>query len=427
MNHKKRAWVVSVNMGYGHARTAYALKNIAEGGIVSANDYEDIPSADRRIWGTSRKFYESISKLHDFPIIGGAMFHAYDQFQKIYPLYPYRDLSRANPQVRQMYGLIRSGWGRHLIEKLSKNPLPLFTTFFTVAFMAEEFGYPGEIYCIICDADVSRAWAPLNPRQSRIYYCASTERVVKRLQEYGVKKDRIIFTGYPLPQENIGEHDEEIVKKDLGRRLLNLDPERKYLDEYAPLVKAHLGKIPGSSGHPLTLVFAVGGAGVQSSLGIAIVKSFRRALRDKKIKIVLIAGTHEHVKNYFESRVREEGMSSGGQIQILYDSNGYEYFRKFNEALRATDVLWTKPSELSLYSALGIPVLIAHPIGSQEEFNSRWLSEIGAGVLPKGSAYAHEWFFDYLKSGIFARAAMQGFVEGNREGTRAIEKIVRSK
>lgn len=424
MNHKNRAWVVAVSMGYGHARTAYALKNIAEDGIVSADDYEDIPSVDRKIWGASRKFYESISRLHDVPIIGGAMFHTYDQFQKIYPFYPHRDLSRANLQVRQIYGLIQRGWGRHLIEKLSKNPLPLFTTFFAVAFMAEEFGYPGDIYCVICDADASRTWAPLNPRQSRIYYCASTERVVKRLQEYGVKKDRIIFTGYPLPRENIGERGDEIVKEDLGKRLLNLDPERKYLDEYAPLVKARLGNLPARSGRALTLMFAVGGAGVQSHLGITIVKSFRRALRDKKIKIILIAGTREHVKNYFERRLREERISLGEQVQILYNSRENEYFRQFNEALRATDVLWTKPSELSLYCALGIPIIIAHPIGSQEEFNSRWLLGIGAGVLPKGSSYAEEWFFDYLKSGIFARAAMQGFIEGNRGGIRAIEKIV---
>lgn len=427
MDHKKRAWIVAANMGYGHARTAYALKDIAEEGVLIANDYDGIPDSDKRIWEASRKFYESVSQLHDVPIIGGALFHAYDQLQKIYPFYPYRDLSRPNMQVRQMYGLIRRGWGRHLIEKLSKNPLSLFTSFFAVAFMAEELNYPGDIYCIICDADVSRTWAPLDPQKSRIYYCASTERAARRLREYGVKPDHVLNTGYPLPPRNIGVRDEEIVKANLAARLYNLDPERKYLDEYAPLVKERLGAEPERSGRPLTLMFAVGGAGVQKSMGLSIVKSFRRAILERKIKIVLVAGTREPVRRYFEDGINREGLGGNEYVEVLYAPERDAYFGKFNDALRTTDVLWTKPSELSLYSALGIPVLIAHPIGSQEEHNQQWLLELGAGVLPRNPAYSHEWFFDYLRDGKLAKAAMQGFVEGNRGGTRAIEKIIGSR
>ena len=36
--HSRKAWVVSVNMGYGHERAAYALRDLAEGGIITAND-----------------------------------------------------------------------------------------------------------------------------------------------------------------------------------------------------------------------------------------------------------------------------------------------------------------------------------------------------------------------------------------------------
>ena len=48
-----------------------------------------------------------------------------------------------------------------------------------------------------------------------------------------------------------------------------------------------------------------------------------------------------------------------------------EYFNTFNETLRETDILWTKPSELSFYAGLGIPIIIAPTIGSLEDFNKK--------------------------------------------------------
>ncbi|MFH1838989.1 MAG: hypothetical protein ABH820_01700, partial [Patescibacteria group bacterium] len=51
------AWVVSVNMGYGHSRAAYALKDLAHDGIINANDYKGIPKDDKRLWVQSRKIY----------------------------------------------------------------------------------------------------------------------------------------------------------------------------------------------------------------------------------------------------------------------------------------------------------------------------------------------------------------------------------
>lgn len=38
-NKKKisKAWVVTVDMGYGHQRAAYPLKKFAYGGIINAN------------------------------------------------------------------------------------------------------------------------------------------------------------------------------------------------------------------------------------------------------------------------------------------------------------------------------------------------------------------------------------------------------
>jgi len=100
------------------------------------------------------------------------------------------------------------------------------------------------------------------------------------------------------------------------------------------------------------------------------------------------------------------------------------YFKRFNEKLKKTDILWTKPSELSFYSALGLPIIIAPAVGSQEDFNKRWLEKSGFGISQGDPDYVDEWLFDWLDQGYLAEAAFEGFVEGERLGTYNIEKIV---
>ena len=100
------------------------------------------------------------------------------------------------------------------------------------------------------------------------------------------------------------------------------------------------------------------------------------------------------------------------------------YFKAFNQALRSTDILWTKPSELTFYSGLGLPILMAEPIGSQEDYNRDWLLAIGAGIDAPDPLYVDEWLFDWLDSGWLAEAAMQGFLDAPKMGAYHIENIV---
>src|SRR3989344_1885184 len=99
-----KAWVISVNMGYGHQRTAFPLKNLAVNNkIINANDYPGIPGRDRRIWEASRRFYEFISRLQNIPLVGNFFFSLYDRFKKIFSFYPKRDLTRASSGLKQIY------------------------------------------------------------------------------------------------------------------------------------------------------------------------------------------------------------------------------------------------------------------------------------------------------------------------------------
>jgi len=417
-------------MGYGHQRAAYPLKDLAYGKILNANNYAGIPSADRKIWKRSREFYEFISRFKGVPVLGEAAFDLYDKFQEIPQFYPRRDLSKPTFEIEKVYDYIERGWGRHLIQKISKNNgnRPLITTFFVPAFMAEVFDYPGDIYVVICDADISRIWVPKNPATSRINYFAPCYRVVERLKLYGVHSEKIFFTGFPLPLENIGGEDLSVLKRDMMARLLNLDPKSRYLDKYYDSIRMHLGDVYAEKlpKHPLTITFAVGGAGAQREIGIAIAGSLKKNILRGKARLNLVAGIHNDLGVYFRRELRKLGLYEelGRGMNIIFASNKDLYFKKFNAALRTTDVLWTKPSELSFYSALGIPIIMAPPIGSQEKFNRIWLKTVGAGISQEDPHYANEWFFDWINSGWLAQAAMSGFLEAPKYGLFNIYKVI---
>ena len=425
-----RAWVVAVSMGYGHQRTAYPLRDLSpDGAVLNANDYEGIPRRDRELWKDAARFYGAVSRFKRVPIVGPLIFGAYDRLQRIMSLYPKRDLSRPTRSLGEIFSFIQKGWGKDWVDRLAEKRIPLVTTFFMTAFMAEFFGYPGDIFCVTADADVARDWAPRDPRHTRIHYCASTNRVFERLILYGVPEKNIHMTGYPLPKENIGGPSLRTLKTDMRTRLVNLDPRRKYIHDYAPVIAKNFGRLPGRSARPLTIMFSVGGAGAQKEIGIALVKSLKERILAKDVAVILAAGAGRGSADRFLEALQPMGFdgSPGSGVEILWAMGLSDYFSQFNAALRATDILWTKPSELSFYCGLGIPIIMAPPIGSQEDLNREWLLKVGAGMDQYDPAYTHEWLFDYLKDGWFAEAAMHGFLDAEKMGAYHIERLIARK
>lgn len=431
----KKAWVISVDMGYGHQRTAYPLRDLAFGKeVINANNYPDIFKKDKEIWQSTRRLYEFISNFKKIPVLGDFVFSIFDKFQRIRTFYPRRPYFGPTISLKWIFKIIKEGWGEDLIlkirektlllsQKTSPKDIPLITTFFTPAFMAEEFSYPGNIFCVVCDADISRVWVSLNPKKSKIKYFVPNDWVEERLRLYGVKKENIFLTGFPLPLENIGTESMEIAKEDLRNRILNLDLKKEYRTQYDSLIKRYLGKLPSKSNHPLTIMFSVGGAGAQKEIVFEFLKSLRQRIKREQIRVILSAGTKLEIKKYFSDSCKKLGLGRNDNIKIIFNEDIKNYFCEFNKELRQTDILWTKPSELCFYSGLGIPILIAPPIGSQEEFNKRWLMRIGSGVLSEDPKYAEEWLLDYLKKGRLAEAAMEGFIEIKKLGVLNIKKI----
>jgi hypothetical protein len=95
--------------------------------------------------------------------------------------------------------------------------------------------------------------------------------------------------------------------------------------------------------------------------------------------------------------------------------------------LHETDVLWTKPSELVFYTALGIPIIITPPVGSHEHYNRKWLRTISSGLDQEEPKYANEWLFDWIKTGRLAEAAWEGYLKSPKYGIYNIEKIIFAK
>lgn len=411
----KKIWLVSVSMGYGHQRTAFNLKELARSWI-NANDYPGIPLVDRAIWERAKRFYDTISNLKKIKFFGEFLFSIFNFFQRIEPFYPKKNSEKPNFYLRQIYSLIEKGWGMNLIQNLKMiNPsLPFVTTFFIPAFFAEYFRYPGEVYCVICDTDIARHWAPLFPSKTKIKYFAPTQRVVDRLKSYGVPSKNIFLVGYPLPL-SLAKRAHE----DIKFRLLNLDPKRKFLKKYKTLVESKLKKLPKISSKPLTILFSIGGSGAQKEIALEIFFKLKEEIKKGQINYIISVGTNEKIKRFFERELERFP-----NLSLLFAPTIFEYFEKFDLALSKTDILWTKPSELSFYSALGIPILCSPPIGAQEEYNLRWLLNSGYGILQKDLKYLKEWLFDWLEEGYFAEMAFEGFLEGERFGVKKIEKII---
>jgi len=244
---------------------------------------------------------------------------------------------------------------------------------------------------------------------------------------YGVKAENIYVTGFPLPNENVGAN-KEIALKDLARRIPALDPKNIYQKHYESLLEGiEKDNTITANTRPVAITYAVGGAGAQQEIGALILKKLTPKIKAGEIKINLVAGSRNDVKEYFEQVIKKLKLDGQKGIEIIYASDKIEYFKKFNICLRETDILWTKPSELSFYCALGLPIIISTPVGSQEEYNREWLISLGGGIDNLDTRYVDEWLPDLLNSGRLAHAAVDGFLNAEQLGTYNIKKIILKK
>jgi hypothetical protein len=280
---------------------------------------------------------------------------------------------------------------------------------------------------VVTDTDVNRIWAPVEAGRTHIRYLVPTHRAAKRLRAYGVPHERITFTGFPLPHELVGGPELPVLMRNLAGRIVRLDPDREFRREHPEELAHFLGPLPESEERRAPLVtFAVGGAGAQAELVDRFLPSMRRDVEEGKLRLALVAGVKEKVLHVFEESLHAARLEAafGRGVEILYQRGLEDYFAQMNALLARTDVLWTKPSEMCFYAALGIPLVCGSPVGVHERFNRRWVREAGAGVKQRDPRFAAEWLGDMLSEGTLAAAAWAGFMRLPKFGLYRILEVV---
>ena len=403
-----RTAVVAIDMGYGHLRPARTLASQLGTTVLHADREPLADREERRRWASIRSFYESVSRVSGLPWLGPPIRTLLDMVTDIPPLYPFRDLSSPTLGARALERSARQGLGRSLVAYLAERNLQLLATFYSPAVLADFHGYD-RIFCVVTDSDVNRVWAPINPASSKIRYFAPSGRVVRRLRSYGVNKDQIELTGFPLPHSLVGGPDAEVLKRNLAARIARLDPARVFSRQYAEDLEV-LGALPAPIGPP-HLVFAVGGAGAQAELPALFLPSLRPALSSGRLRLTLVAGSRRDALQQIETHVERACLSRelGRNLDVLFEPETDAYFDRFERLLAGADVLWTKPSEMVFYAGLGLPLLLTKPIGVHENYNRRFARENGAALKQRDPRTIGERLTELLDEGNLAAAAWAGY------------------
>lgn len=362
---------------------------------------------ERALWRIALQLYEGISRYRHVPLVGSSLFWLMGKLLEILPMQQSREMARPNLPLRIVERIIRLGLCKGFLEEVRDDLTPVLTSFYAPV-IAMSGRRKNSVFCQICDSDLSRAWVSANPAEGNIYYFAPCSNAAKRLVYYGVSPDRVYTTGFPFPHELVGGMEERFAKAFYSRRLnLFRSPFKE------------------DTRRPLEVAFVVGGAGAQTDVGIQAAISLMHDIRKDRVKLYLVAGTKGDVANRFLNFKRRE-FPNTPNIEVLYRPDTDSYFEAFNRLAKHIDVLWTKPSELSFYSALGIPIIITEPLGPQEVCNRQWLLGIGAGADMLYPKYANIWLPKMLYSGDLARMAEQGWRAGLRTAIYTVPQIIDS-
>jgi hypothetical protein len=139
------------------------------------------------------------------------------------------------------------------------------------------------------------------------------------------------------------------------------------------------------------------------------------------LALTLVAGTRKAVATRFRRWCRRELGDGWESFVEIVEADDFEtYYRRFNSALERTDMLWTKPSELVFYAALGLPLILDDPVGSHEHANASWILEAGAGVVRPIPQEILADIEDGIREGTFATCAIAGFEHLPQDGATAI-------
>ncbi len=431
---KGRPLVVAAEMGYGHLRPARSLALALGVPLFRAESAPLCDEAEAGRWSRVRRGYDALVRASQTPIVGGPFDALLRAITEIPTFHPRRDLRRADLGVTSLRRLIDRGLGAGMVAALRADPRPLLTTFYAPAIVADAHGLD-DVWCVITDTDCARIWVSERPESSRVRYLAPSDRVRRRLEAYGVPPEHIHQTGFPLPPQLTGGDDLGALRLNLAARLRRLDPKGRFVAQHRAELETFLPEVEAAADpRPPLLLFAVGGSGAQVDIAVAALPGLLRLVRERRLRLGLIAGIRPEVHAAFVAALGRAGASEAGVdeviagstdgVALVYEPHFDAYAAGFDRMMGAADALWTKTSEMSFYAALGLPIVMAPAVGVQERYNRRWLSEAGAGVEQRPPRDAGDWMIELLHDGVLARAAWTGFLRLPKRGSHEICRLV---
>jgi UDP-N-acetylglucosamine:LPS N-acetylglucosamine transferase len=388
--------ITTAYMGFGHLRAAHNIASYGKAPILRVDQAPYTNIVDRFIWKVSQSIHTYGSR---------------DKEKRINLLYKwFEDLMvisedgvppslGASRFIRTMQ---RLGAGRKFLSAIGEKTPTLVHTFYMPAMLSAYHGYTGKKFLILCDTDFHRVWAPLEPRKYDLNYCVPISSSADRLISYGVKKEQIFVTGFPLPVANTGkdsfEHDFNVRKS----------------------------RLKSDSALPLTIMFPFSGAGAYSKMLADLVKSLLEKLREGSLRLIVSCGNNKYALKAAENLFINYGIEELEFIEIIFHEDIFAAFDEFNQALKSTDVMITKPSELVFYAALGIPLIFLPPIGAHEERNRKYLLTNGCAVDMVSPSDFPQWIERSRRADLLLDLAENGFNKLPKNGSAAIDELARS-
>jgi hypothetical protein len=412
------AWVVSAPLGNGVDLVAQACRDFAHTGqILRADEYPGIPRPDRKLWTLLREQPSLLVTLGRIPVIGPSLRSLTERFVHHLPSrYPEREQTTWNRRLVEFYYYLQTQHlGRDFIQRLAENPLPLITSSQVIAFSAEVHAYPGPIYLVCHAADPSRAWAPLEPAQTRIQWIVPTQTAEARLQAYGVPSTNIHYFGLPFPSACISSKG---LHADVEARIARLDPEsifqphKKHVRSQRPLT---LGVIMDSGWRTQDILRFLEGAG--------------KAIRSGELILHIFTGTDLGRAGSIEAMARNQTLHRhlGSAVIVHAHADEAIAFTAFTKCFPEMDVLWTTPNPWVFSVGLGIPVIIQPGMGGQEEARYAWVRGVQAGLPPLELETLSEWLLDWKRSGGLARLAWNGYGSAPSMGYTRLKELLEGK
>jgi UDP-N-acetylglucosamine:LPS N-acetylglucosamine transferase len=133
----------------------------------------------------------------------------------------------------------------------------------------------------------------------------------------------------------------------------------------------------------------------------------RRQIEEGVLRLSLVAGRRSEVVAALREALYQNSLEA--QVDILEDPDVFGYIRRLNALLADADALWSKPSEMTFFAALGLPFISAPPVGVHEAWNLRWATDRGAGLPQHDPQAAGDWLQEWLEDGVLASAAWAGY------------------